>query len=111
MKKDLLILLLAGCLSAYTQTSWTLSNTGLPSSNTTFNDFAVAPGGQVYIVGASQTWNSYEPRLFWSNTNGSPWSGLNIVSCDVILPRSILFVGTKMLMSGQNSSSKNYVYA
>jgi hypothetical protein len=111
MKRTFILLALLNCLPAVSQLSWTLSSSGLPSSGMGFYDFAVAPGGQIYIVGSSQTWNSYEPRLAWSNNGGATWTGLNINSCDVILPNSILFVGNKLLMCGKNSSGKNYVYA
>ena len=67
MRSLVLFLALVNSLPAFPQSSWTLSNSGLPSSTVRFTDFAIAPNGYIYLCGTHQTWSSYAADLYRSN--------------------------------------------
>lgn len=109
MKNLFLFLAMATSFSGFSQTNWTLSNTGLGSQGC--YDFAIAPNGNVFTIGAHQTFSSYAPDLYKSVNNGNSWSKVNIATTSIIIPHSIVFSGNRMLMTGETSAGLERVFA
>ncbi len=90
--------------------NWTLSNSGIPSGYSP-NDFAIATNGDVYLASAYYNGTSFEPKLLKSTNNGSSWNEVTMSGLSNIqLPNSIIFNGSKLLLSGTGSGSY-YVYS
>jgi hypothetical protein len=110
MRQFALIIILASGLSLFCQTSWTLSNSGIPAGYSP-NDFALAGNGDVYLAACVYTNSAFSPKLFVSTDNGGTWTQISMSGVtNTLLPNTIIFSGTKLLMAGSGGGN-SYVYA
>jgi len=108
MKISTLILILLTTLTAFSQTNWTLSNTGIPTGYSP-NDFAKATNGDIYLVASQYNGTSFTPKLLKSTNNGSSWSEITMIGLtNVQNTNSIIFSGSKLLLAGSNSTTASY---
>jgi len=91
--------------------NWTLSNTGITTGYSP-NDFAIAPNGDVYLVCSHWNGTSFSPNLLKSTNNGSSWTEITMNGLtNVQNLNSIIFNGSKLLLSGSGASATYYVYS
>ena len=100
------MILISGAI--YSQSEWTLSNSGVPIGYSP-NDFAVASNGDVYVACSKWETSSFVPKLLKSTDNGANWTEIIMTGIDNLQnTNSIVFSGSKLLLSGSNSTNGTY---
>lgn len=103
-----LIITYSICLSAFCQTNWTLSNTGIPTGYSP-NDFAIAANGDLYLIASQYNGTSFSPKLLKSTNKGTSWLEITTNGLtNVQNTNSIIYSGSKLLLAGSNSSTASY---
>jgi hypothetical protein len=107
--------MIVACLvtfSSYCQTTWILSNIGIPVGYSP-NDFAIAANGDIYLAASQWNGSSFSPKLMKSSNNGSSWTEIIMTGLtNVQNTNSLVFSGSKLLLAGSNSNTASYfVYA
>lgn len=91
--------------------SWTQITSGI-ASNYKLVDFAIAPNGDIYLLGYVPNGGYGTPKLLSSFDGGLNWGEANMTGMPPIQASSIFFNASgKLFCSGTNAFLTNYLYA
>ena len=108
---NLIFILLFISNTIFAQSSWTLSNNGIPNKFNAY-DFIVGSSSEIYAVGSLFDGSTVTPKIYKSTDSGNNWSELSVtgMSSHNYLYSASCIAGNKMFINASSNSATYAIY-